>query len=72
MRKTVLAVVIGVCIAGGVAIADDRPERSSLQAGLSARADSGGMMEGCREMMSGGRMGRSRRSAPNEQWGERR
>lgn len=72
MRKIVLAVVIGASLAGAVAIADDRPERSSLQAGLSARADSGGMMEGCRGMMSGGMMGRSRRGAPNEQWGERR
>lgn len=85
MRKTVLAIVTGVSIAGGVAVADDRPERGALQARLdrieqaiarleqklSAREDGGGMMEGCREMMGGGMMGRSRRSGPNDQWGER-
>lgn len=83
MRKIVLA-IIGVSIAGGVAIADDRPDRSALQARLdrieqaiarleqklSARGDGGGMMEGCREMMGGGMMGGSRRSGPNEQWRE--
>lgn len=86
MRKIVLAVVIGSSIAGGIAIAEDRPEPGSLQARLerieqaiarleqklSTRGDSSGMMEGCRDMMGGGMMGRSRRSAPNDQWGQRR
>ena len=87
MNKVVFA-FIGALAVAGVAVAQDRNVQSSIEARverleqaiarlekqLSTRT-SGGMMEGCRDMMSGGMMGGGGGMGgmmgggkPNDQW----
>lgn len=81
MRKWILALLVA---AAGTAIAQNTTEPSPgalerrlerieqamarLEAKLNGRQSGGGMMEGCRDMMSGGMGGMMGGGEPNEQW----
>jgi hypothetical protein len=61
MQKGILVAVAAASLAAGVVLAEE--------IGGFARAAGTALMDGCRDMMSGGMMGgRGRGQAPNDQW----
>jgi hypothetical protein len=79
MTQKIVAVLAAALLGGAVfaqgakdpsGALEQRVERieqaiSRLESKLNGRQSGGGMMEGCRDMMGGGMMGRGE---PNEQW----